>query len=262
MLPEKIREQLSSYLYLSSLYFLGLGALYLWAYWSHFDVKVMEYIDLADILKLTAYPLAAAATMTVIGASLGQGLVDRGGVAGVAASRPDWMSHRLVQQFPAILNTLCVLAVIFLLIFGSPSRWSLVAALAAIPISAYLRPLPLIETAIPNFAVRSVLTFVLGALPFHAYGFGEAAAERIRSGREFVYTISGFPEYPASLNPRLQPRLVGKVGDHIFLFDPAASAILVAKIDASRVLAFKSFKDYQVKAPPILTKPFSDWPPQ
>ena len=54
------KERVASYVYFGSLYFVSVGALYLWGYWSAFNINILAYLSLADVLKLTAYPIALA----------------------------------------------------------------------------------------------------------------------------------------------------------------------------------------------------------
>ncbi len=61
------KEKVSTYLYFSSLYFVTVGVLYLWGYWTTFEVNILEYLSLADIVKSTAYPIASTFIFFVIG---------------------------------------------------------------------------------------------------------------------------------------------------------------------------------------------------
>jgi len=45
--------------YWSTAYVVVVAVLYLWGYWSPFNINVLEYLSLADVVKAAAYPLAS-----------------------------------------------------------------------------------------------------------------------------------------------------------------------------------------------------------
>ena len=65
------KGRIASYLYFSSLYFIATGVLYLWGYWTPFNVNILEYMSLSDVLKTTAYSIALTAGITMVGTLLG-----------------------------------------------------------------------------------------------------------------------------------------------------------------------------------------------
>ena len=60
-----------------SLYMGMVAGLYLFGYWSTFDINVLEYISLADAIKLALYPVAASITFFTTGAVIGSLLTGR-----------------------------------------------------------------------------------------------------------------------------------------------------------------------------------------
>jgi hypothetical protein len=60
-----------SYLYFGSLYFVTLGVLYLWGYWSSFGIDILEYISVAEVLELMAHPVAYGFAAFALGAVVG-----------------------------------------------------------------------------------------------------------------------------------------------------------------------------------------------
>ena len=88
------RNSLGKYAYVSSLYFLAVGVLYLWGYWPSFGVNVLEYAGLTDIIKTAAYPVASLFVFFAVGAVFGELLASDalppGGGAGTCARCWTW----------------------------------------------------------------------------------------------------------------------------------------------------------------------------
>ena len=64
-------ERLREYGFIASFYFVVVGVLYLWGHWYSFEVNILEYISLTDIVKVTLIPIISSFLAFASGAVLG-----------------------------------------------------------------------------------------------------------------------------------------------------------------------------------------------
>ncbi|MFC1562333.1 hypothetical protein ACFL4Q_04985 [candidate division KSB1 bacterium] len=65
-------ENTKKYLWLAAPYFIAVGLLYLWAYWSSFGINILEYAALSDVVKVAIIPVGSAFFFILIGFILGE----------------------------------------------------------------------------------------------------------------------------------------------------------------------------------------------
>lgn len=53
-------EQFKSYVPAIAFLVAATSTLYLWGYWGSFDINILEFLGLSDILRVAAYPLASS----------------------------------------------------------------------------------------------------------------------------------------------------------------------------------------------------------
>ncbi|MES2885580.1 MAG: hypothetical protein V4709_12285 [Pseudomonadota bacterium] len=237
------RESIASHIYVSSVYFVAVGVLYLWGFWSSFGINILEYVDLADIVKTTAYPITAVGVLVALGALLGSGLAT-GGSLPEGGGRNTRLGRLLNWLSPFLLASYIIGTALWILL-GPVEKWKYLPVLLGVPVYVKARQARLLAETIPDDNFRSIVVFVLAILPATAYGQGALNAEKIRSGVAFTYSISQLPGYPAKSDALTQPRLIGRAGDHTFFFDPVQDAVLVAEIDADSALVLMRYKKPQ-----------------
>lgn len=59
------------YVYLVSGYSVLVCTLYLWGYWSTFNINILQYADVSSILKLAAFPLIVGLSGLMLGSVFG-----------------------------------------------------------------------------------------------------------------------------------------------------------------------------------------------
>ena len=55
-----LMENTKKYIWLAAPYFITVGLLYLWAYWSSFGINILEYAALSDVAKVAIIPVGSA----------------------------------------------------------------------------------------------------------------------------------------------------------------------------------------------------------
>lgn len=247
--PPNPKERVATYVYFCSLYFVTVGVLYLWGYWSPFNINILEYLDLADIIKSTAYPIATALLLTAIGAAIGDGLVDQDPTAnGNGVEAQFW---RKVRKHMSVVVFAYVAGTVVLFAFAPAWKWQALPVLLALPLYAYAKHQNMLASVIPNESPRSIVLYVIAVLPFLAFGRGTLTADKVISGSEFTYATSEIPGYVAGSvsDPASLPRVVGRAGDRMFLFDPRTASLIIFKPDGGKSIVVKAFKAPTTQAP-------------
>ncbi|WP_211471951.1 hypothetical protein [Collimonas humicola] len=241
-LPQSaIKERISTYLYFGSPYFAAVGILYLWGYWSTFDINILEYLNLTDILKSTAYPIASAFIFSIIG-----GVFTR--VTLISNTQPliqrDSKAGKFLRRSMPYIATLYFLGTFLLLMLASVWKWAALPTLLSFPIAVFIDNRGFLHKTIPDERTRTVVLLLLTSLPLLAYGQGRLKAEGILVGETFQYVLSpieGTEIVPTS-TPLQRLRVLGHAGDFIFLFDPEKRAVVISGFKEPKALTIKQFK--------------------
>ncbi|MGB4101267.1 MAG: hypothetical protein WBK91_05120 [Alphaproteobacteria bacterium] len=161
-----------------------LGIMYEWGYWRVFNVDILEFAALQDIIKLAAYPLLGGIVLLIT--SLG------------------WMKHTQ-QQVDKLKNTsfdkfmkrywglnlLFFAAVLFVQLHFIPYPFNV--QLFSLTFSAYLTSIILsgnfFSNLVPNYRLRSVIVFGVLIAPSVFYVHGANDAQNILIGNGYQYTL-------------------------------------------------------------------------
>jgi hypothetical protein len=239
-LSANTKERVASYVYFGSLYFVTVGALYLWGYWSPFGVNILEYLALSDILKITAYPIATALLLSAVGAAIGETLVSEDRLP--PGGGKDTRIGQFLLRFAPMLVGAYVIGTVTLLLFGPVEKWRALPVLLGLPFYVFAKQTGVMSGFIPRESPRSVVLYVLAVLPALGYGHGTLAAEKIQNAKAFAYVVSELPGYAAGDDAMKQPRLLGTAGDTIFFFDPAKAAVVLLRLETGKVIVLKQYE--------------------
>lgn len=244
-----------NYLYFSSLYFVAVGVLYLWGFWSPFAINILEYINLADIAKSTAYPIVSTFVFFALGAVTNE-LAGVGRIfpTGGGANTAPGGTLRKYRTLFVLIFTSVMLAI---LIFGPIEKWLVLPGLFAIPIALYMSETNFFTPLIPAERTRTVFIFLLAALPFYAYGNGLLSAHAIIYGTQFDYTLSPIDNLsvPLDAEPDERIRFIGHAGDFLFFWEPKQSIVAITKFEEGKILLLKRFEQKTVDRPRKTTPP-------
>ncbi len=246
--PAVVKEQVSTYLYFSSIYFVTIGILYLWGYWSTFDINILEYFSLADVLKATAYPIVSAFIFTAVGAVIGEFLVSPNKLP--SGGGRDTRVGRFLRAIAPLLVLAYVLSTIGLFMFGPAEKWRILPMLLAFPPYLLSKERGFLATLIPHDSPRSVIIFLLAALPPFAYGHGRLQATAIAKGTDYKYVVSPVEglDLSSDTKPDRQLRYLGHAGDFLFLLHPVKAVVVITKFEQAKTLQLKQFKASQQSA--------------
>lgn len=217
-------QRLSGYLPFVSVYAVLVGTLYLWGYWSAFDINILQYIGLVEIAKSAAFPLASTFGAMALGALIGRLLpVDP------LPARPDTAPERFVRKHARLLTALYVAALASLLISNIPGKW-LMATVPAFPLVVFaLMRRGVLSDLIPDWKTRFSVVTLLTLLVIGAYGVGRGRADGMIEGRDYFLVDQASVEHVPGLRTTRtgELRYLGHAGDYVFLLSPDSSIQIV-----------------------------------
>jgi hypothetical protein len=233
--------------YFSSVYFFSVAVLYLWGYWSQFNVNVLEYISLTDVVKTAAYPIASVFIFMAIGMIAGEfvfpkGFLPEGGGADTRIGRT------LRRAAPAILVVYAGVTTLLWLL-GPTEKWQILPVFVSLPLSLALKEAGFLKTFIGSERLRSIALFAMAALPPFAYGQGVLRAHDIISGKSYSYILSpidGHP-YEKTSKPESRLRYVGKAGEEYFLYSPESQSMLILPTKDAKLIEIKAKSSHAPK---------------
>jgi hypothetical protein len=235
-----IKERVSTYLYFGSPYFAAVGILYLWGYWSTFEINILEYLNLTDILKSTAYPIASAFVFSIFG-----GIVSR--FTMMPNHKPliqrDTKLGKSLRTSMPYLTILYFFGTYLFFIFAPVWKWETLPILIAFPTAAFINNRGFLHNTIPDDRTRAIALLLLALLPALAFGQGKLKAEGILIGEKFQYVLSPIEgtEIAPTSTPLQRLRLLGHAGDFIFLLDPETRAVVISGFKEPKALIIKQF---------------------
>lgn len=235
-------ERLREYGFLASFYFVAVGVLYLWGYWSSFDINILEYLSLTDIVKVTVIPIISSFVLFALGAAVGAILTSPTFPPGGGANTPTGL---FLNKYKSQLLVAYWIGT-FLIYFLAPiQKWMLLPVLVSIPITVILRQQRFLEDLIPNDNVNYITVFLLCVLHFYAYGHGILSAEKIISGTEYKYVELPIGKIPAAAsahgNEVGKLKFLGFMNNFVFLMPIGGKAIIVTKFDSVEPIALKTY---------------------
>ena len=203
-------------------YALVVSTLYLWGYWGSFQINILEYISISDIIKGTIYPLGSAFAFLALGVIFGEvlspNLQPGGGVHTTVG--------RFVNKWATPLFTVFLVSVTLLAVLGPVQKWQVLPYLFALAVYIPLKSSDFLRAELKSDGARSVSIYLLAALIPFAYGRGALAADGILSGTNYSYPTTALPGTPSSAgaSPTVRLRYIGKADDRYVFLDPVSKS--------------------------------------
>lgn len=246
-----LKQFISSKIYLASLYFITVGVLFLWGYWPTFGINILEFLDLADILKVTAYPIAVLVLTSGAGAAIAhlaspppeptnsrQGQPSNRSIANHPTRRFLYPAFDFLDSYPKTLKVIFVLALAILFLGDWRYSWAVIPGTLSIPLALLLADQKIVCDTFKNSRVRSMMSLLIPVICIGAYGLGKIQSANVINGHAYIYATSEIKGHPfKSVDFAL--RYIGHAGDHIFFFNPTDKTTLIVKLEDDTPLALK-----------------------
>lgn len=216
-------------------YSVALGMSYLWGYWSPFNINILDYMTVADILTATAWPLISLLT------SIGVGILIGGIDAGSGKTNDSNKIGSAIVWYWAKFKVLHFAMLLLIWILDVPNKWLLLGLLGGIPLSVYIMLLPVIDRIPVSRTVKLMVVFFFVVVPPSAISTGRSNAELLMSGEKYLAVFSEVVGYPiaADVKPEKRLRLIGHRGEMLFMWEPATKRTVIGKFSSDHPLVLE-----------------------
>lgn len=232
--------RLSGYIYAISIYAVFLGVLSLWGYWLTFDIDILEFIAVSDILKSTGFSLAIICFSGVTGILFAKAI-------GVDLSDSTPPSKAMMKR-SLILLLLTPIPITFVTLLMPEFLWLLLPIILASVLSGIIHVK--IREYLPLKSNTRLIVLAVCLLPVFAYGGAKIKAKRVINGQVFFY-VTKYPagmNYPEKIAIEDRLRFIGHTGDYMFFLDPSSNEKIILKIENGSIIGLNLFV---FKPPPI-----------
>jgi len=240
------RIAIAEYIAIISPYAICCALLYLFAFWGEFNINILEYAALSDIIKSAIYPVGKIFAVFVLGAVFmhmsgpPENLQPGGGVNSPIG--------RFLRGNVRPLATAYLAGLFAIYQYGPHVKWEILPVLVAMPVALLLMIAGVASKQIENTSLRLLICFLIAALPGYSYFGGRRQAENIALGDSFLYVVSTADglSNPPSAGPSDRLRYIGQSGGYVFFLRPSSNTILVQKLDELKHLEL-------AKYPPVMS---------
>ena len=241
-----MNNNITNIIYLGTLYLLSASALYLFGFWDNFNINILEYIAVTDIIKLAIKNLLASVALFFIGYMAQQTLFGRHLQPGGGANTP---VGRAIHSCRYLFLSFDVLIIISIYTFvNTPNKWFYLAFCVGVPGGLFLSNMDYFRRLLPNTKTRINVLVILTAIPLLSYAGGNTTGYKIYSGNA-KYTVSEkesiFKNFSLNYDALLY---IGMMGDHLFLFDKETKKIYIHKTSSEDLLVLIPIKKENKKS--------------
>jgi|GEM_PF-3439729 len=223
-------EKSKPYIYLLFVYFTAIGILYLWGYWSTFDINILEYMSLSDIIRTSASSIILLLIPYAFMAYIFLPHKKTDQIPSTKVEKNKIQLFFIKYSFALYIAAFTALSIYQATI--SSAFYLLGPAFLLIAVSVHLNIKNHLNKIIYNSDLGWLLIYSLFMLPLAAYAEGNSKAENIIKGKNYEYIISKSPEDKSN-------RLIGHAGNFIFFFNPSNQSVLITKIQDGQTLNIK-----------------------
>jgi hypothetical protein len=241
-------------------YCIALGVLYLGGYWYIFDINILQFAGLADIVASALFPMGFGFASLSIGMILGE-LYSRKFAPVITSNLPPPDRTRsFFVDYGELLIGLYLCLFLALMMSDWSQKWPLFPLVVACPIAIFLVRKKIVVLPHVSQGNQAVAVYIVVLLLPWAFSRGISDATKISSGESFSYVVSATAGQSADKDRPAETalRFIGHVGDFDFFFDPVSLAVNIAKIQDENLLILR--KHVRKSEPSSLRTPLvSGW---
>lgn len=176
-------ERLSRYLPFASLYAIAAGTLFLWGFWSTFDINILQYIGLVELAKSAAFPLLSAVASVAIGALVSRLTMTHSFPYGGGADTP--VGRFLNKHVKWLIGGFLAFLLAIALLGNEERKWFGVGMLASVAFSLALARRDAFSGVIADPTLRGSIIWLVSLIICAAFGYGRNKAYDIITGHEY-----------------------------------------------------------------------------
>jgi hypothetical protein len=218
-----------------TIYSSSLAGLYLIGYWSTFDINILEYVSLSDIVGLALFPILALLVSVVCGASV------------IVLIEGNLTNDSTLATFPPYIIRWFATASIALAIgiaygVSSPWRWFFIAVTISLPIAFAIERLTIWESFKSYNGVRFSLIYLLVVSIPMSFAWGKLKSENIWSNHEYKQVDASIFKDTEILNGRKQLKYLGSAGEYFIFLSKDNEVTIIVKYSDLRILKLKNIQ--------------------
>jgi hypothetical protein len=223
-------------------YALVTSLLYLFGYWSSFQINILEYVSLPDVIKLAIYPLVIGALISLVGFYVNVMTLTS------FSADPEKAFIRVSSKYARWVNWIFLLLILGML-FKRTGSWYVTAGFSlAFLVSFNFVGSDKFKNYIPQATARKVILFSVSTILFTSYGRGKENAELILNGKKYkTVNTSAFKEKGTGvfndkklLEGQDKLKYVGTAGDYFFFISMDNSRTFIAKYSDFHFIEFEN----------------------
>lgn len=249
----KTIDQIKNYAYILSIYSLLISILYIFGYWSIFNLNIFEYIALSDIVKYSIKPLSISFVTltfvffynTLILTSIKQNIVLFSKLSSKPSSEPSSKSkiRALVEN---IASEMTIPTCFFLIVFsleGPEIKWIVVPIIASSLLCEAVTKLKFIKKLKWSPGIKYLAAYLVISFTLFSYPRGRADAMKILEGKEFTYMMEKSTESQKSgcNDPLIHPRILTQANDQTITYNPIDKSIAINKLGYGKSLKMYAY---------------------
>jgi hypothetical protein len=195
-----------------------ISLLYLFGFWGTFNINVLEYIALTDVIKNALYPLIYSSIFIVLGLIIGSLLtvpLTKIMPPGGGKDLPEAKIFRWLLMLMALF--VLGLALHLILFEVDNARWFKVAVLVSPIVIVMVGNAEFASGYINNKHLRTLIVSTLCVTLLYSYGWGAVHAERAKISDQ-MFKING---------KITNQKYLGWAGGFLFLWDSTKSTVVV-----------------------------------
>jgi hypothetical protein len=202
------------------------ASLYLFGFWGSFDVNILEFASLSDLIKLAIYPLLVSLASLFVGYIVSEILSGNAIPPGVGADSSIGRFGR--KHWRPLIAGLIIIIFVFAIFGPSPGKWFLIAFLVSF-LAVPLTYLQFFIDLIPNPNARGSLLYILILIAGMAFFLGANNAHLAKSGRSSLLVDVSRSKLLLQHEPKKPVVYLGYVSGYFILLESTSGAVVFVK---------------------------------
>lgn len=213
----------SKYVALATPYVFGVSVLYLYGFWSTFDLNIFEFIKISDVINLTIYNIVTFSASFLLGHLLSIPVLNVLPPGGGVETPIGRFGNRHWKLLIGI-DLLIIFIIIYLL--KSPDKWLFIIPFSA-PLSIILTHLDFFIDLIPNPTARLITLGFLAILPMTSFAGAKSNSYNIIEGKSKY--IVDLHNSNIGISGDNSVAYIGLAGDYFILYGTQTRRIFIIK---------------------------------
>lgn len=251
-------------IYFATSYGFVVSMLYLFGYWSTFDINILEYIKISDVIKISIFPIITSVGITIIGFIVGDFVIRWGDKPNVQKSK---ISKRIDKWTNFILKSAFIVSNIFFIAYTLYNRdwivfctlFSLISPMVADYILVTYKA-EMVKKLIPFPGYEYIILYIFLTILSLAFGYGKVRSLSIlETGSCFYMNVSIFKEKELFQDQK-RLKYLGMGGDFMFFLSEDNTKTYILEHSKIPILElYKSKSQTRTKAIKEIKNKTSAW---